>query len=97
MVRIWPPLPACAVRQCRRLLLRTCRSNGRTAVFDPSLPSTANFCFDAQLCPLVGFILDGHVCMRQRKFNAFLGSAAVAWLLAPQSERRFPALLMGQP
>jgi hypothetical protein len=38
-------------------------------------PSAANFCCDAQLCPLVGFVLDGQFRMRRRKFIAFLGSA----------------------
>ena len=42
---------------------------------DPSLASAANFCCDAQLCPLVGLVLDGQFCMRRRKFIAFLGSA----------------------
>ena len=45
------------------------------SIHDPSLPSAANFCCDAQLCPLVGFVLDGQFCMRRRKFIAFLGSA----------------------
>ena len=45
------------------------------SIHDPSLPSAANFCCDAQLCPLVGFVLDWQFYMRRRKFIAFLGSA----------------------
>ena len=54
---------------------RTQRRHRESDAFDPSLPSAANFCCDAQLCPLVGFVLDGQFCMRRRKFIAFLGSA----------------------